>query len=130
MFERMTPEEEHQLFLQKCKKEKIEPTKDLYERFKGMVELRRQVIESEAYKAYEKERQRKQQRTVDQTINEDGAIISPIDEKAYTTKRSWEEHQKAHDVVEVGNENVNKKKVNKILENVNKKKVNKILEKI
>jgi len=110
---RITPEEEHNLFLAKCKKEKIEPTKELFESFQHMVATRQAIIESEGYKAHEKERKRKQQRTVNQTIQEDGAIISPIDEKAYTTKRSWEDHKKANDVVEVGNETANKRKKNK-----------------
>ncbi len=107
---RLNPEQEHELFLAKCAKEKIEPTKELFEAFQQMVQMRQQIIESEAYKAFEKERQRRNQRTVTQTIQEDGAIISPIDEKAYTTKRSWDDHIKANDVVEVGNENVKKRK--------------------
>lgn len=109
-FVRMTPEQEYQLFLQKCKKEKIEPSKELFENFKNMVEMRYQIMMSDEYKAFEKERIRKQQRTVEQTIQEDGAIISPIDEKAYTTQRSWEDHKKANNVVEVGNETANKRK--------------------
>jgi len=111
----MTPEEENNLFLSKCKKEKIEPTKELLQQFQHMVMAREQVIESEAYKAFEKERIRRQQRTVDQTIAEDGAIISPIDDKQYVTKRSWEDHKKAENVIEVGNEIANKRKREKTL---------------
>jgi TPP-dependent indolepyruvate ferredoxin oxidoreductase alpha subunit len=106
----MTPEEERNLFLSKCKKEKIEPTKELWEQFQHMVMARQAIIESEAHKAFEAERKRRQQRTVQQTIAEDGGIISPIDGKAYSTERSWEDHKKAEDVIEVGNENANKKK--------------------
>ena len=112
---RVTAEEEHNIFLSKCKKEKIEPTKELFESFQHMVMARQQIINSESHKAYEKERIRRQQRTVDQTISEDGAIISPIDEKAYTTKSAWEDHKKAENVVEVGNEIANKRKREKTL---------------
>ena len=110
---RMTPEEEYNLFLIKCRKEKKEPTKALFQSFQHMVQARQSIIESEAYEAYERERIRRQQRTVSQTIQEDGAIISPIDEKAYTTQHAWNEHKKIEDVIEVGNENANKKKDNK-----------------
>lgn len=110
---RMTPEEENLLFLSKCKKEKIEPTKELFDAFQQMVMARQHLIESEGHKAFEKERIRRQQRTVDQTIQEDGAIISPINEKAYTTKAAWEDHKKAENVIEVGNETANRRKKNK-----------------
>jgi hypothetical protein len=106
----MTPVEEHQLFLVKCKKEKIEPTKELFQAFQDQVEARYRYMTSENYMALERERVRKQQRTVQQTIAEDGAIISPIDDKAYVTQRSWEDHKKMNDVIEVGNEIANKRK--------------------
>ena len=85
---RLSPDEEHKLFLSKCKQENIEPTKELFEGFKNMVALRQEIIQSEAFKGYQKEKKRRQQRTVDQTINEDGAIISPLVDKQYVTKRS------------------------------------------
>ena len=111
----MTPEQENLLYLSKCRKEKIKPSKEHFEMFQQMVMAREQVIQSEGYKAFEKERKRRQQRTVDQTIQEDGAIISPINEKAYVTKRSWEDHKKAENVIEVGNETANKRKREKTL---------------
>lgn len=106
---RMTHEEEQKLFLQKCKKENIEPTKELFERFQHMVIAREQIIKSDAYQAAKRERERIKQRTVTQTIQEDGAILSPLDDKYYNSKRSWDEHIKAHGVIEVGNENKNKR---------------------
>lgn len=111
----MTPEQEHALYLSKCKKEKVAPTKEHFAMYQQMVMAREQIINSEAHKAFEKERKRRQQRTVAQTIQEDGAIISPIDEKAYVTERSWEDHKKAENVIEVGNETANKRKKEKIV---------------
>jgi hypothetical protein len=107
---RMSPEEENKLFLEKCAKEKISPSKELFSNWKKLVELREKHIQSMSYKDMEKERIRRQQRTVDQTISEDGAVISPIDEKAYTSKRAWNDHIKSQDVVEIGNENAKKRK--------------------
>lgn len=116
MIQRLSPEEEHQLFIAKCHKEKLEPSLELFQRWKAEVERRVRYYESDDFKAFEKERIRRQQRTVDQTIQEDGAIISPINEKAYVTKRSWQDHIIEEGVVEVGNENANKKQEKKTLE--------------
>jgi len=111
---RMTPDKENDLFLKKCKKEKIEPTPELFLLFQENIKIRQAQIEAlmktDEYKGFEKERLRRQQRTVWQTIEEDGAIVSPIDEKQYTTVRSWEDHKRVHDVIEVGNETANKRK--------------------
>lgn len=111
---RMTPKEEYDLFLKKCKKEKIEPKPELFEMFQEKVRLRQSQMEAymktDEYKAAEKERVRRQQRTVAQTIQEDGAIKSPIDDKYYTTVRAWEYHKEANDIVEVGNEIANRRK--------------------
>lgn len=112
---RLTQEQEHTLFLQKCKKENIEPTKELFERFQHMVMARQQIIMSETYQSRQKEQERIKQRTITQTIEEDGAILSPLDDKHYTSKRSWDDHVKAHNVVEIGNENKNKRKKKEIL---------------
>ena len=101
---RLPLDEEYNLFLAKCAKKKIIPTPELFKNFQKMVEKRLAVITSEAYKAFEKERLRRQQRTVEQTINEDGAIISPVDDVAYTTKRAWNDHIKANQLIERGNE--------------------------
>lgn len=116
MIQRLNPEEEHQLFIAKCHKEKLTPSLELFQRWKAEVEKRTRYFESPEFKAFEKERIRKQQRTVDQTIAEDGAIISPINEKAYVTKRSWEDHKKEENVIEVGNETANKRQEKKTLE--------------
>jgi len=110
MILRMTPEDEYNLFLGKCKKEKKEPTKELFIQWQDMVKARDEFLRSESYKAYEKERIRRQQRTVSQTIQEDGAVISPIDDKAYVSKHAWDDHKRANDLFEVGNENANKRK--------------------
>lgn len=111
---RMTPKQEHDLFLKKCKKEKIKPTSELFSMFQEAVRHRQSQLEawlqSDEGKAFEKERVRKQQRTVAQTIQEDGAIQSPLDGKYYVTVRSWEDHVKANNVVEAGNEIANKRK--------------------
>ena len=106
----MTQEEEDKQFLTMCVKDKVEPTKERRAFFNKVVETRAKQMQSPEYIAYHKERIRKQQRTVEQTIQEDGAIISPIDDKQYVTKRSWEDHKKAENVVEVGNETANKRK--------------------
>lgn len=110
---RLAPEEEHAVFLAKCESEKIAPSKELFAAWKAEVDKRQAWFASDDFKRFEKERIRKQQRTVTQTIQEDGAIISPIDDKQYVTERSWEEHKKIEDVVEVGNENANKRKAKK-----------------
>lgn len=101
---RLPLDEEYNLFLAKCAKKNIIPTPELFKNFQKMVEKRLAVINSEAYKAFEKERLRRQQRTVDQTIAEDGAIISPVDDVAYTTKSAWNDHIKANQLIERGNE--------------------------
>ena len=48
--------------------------------------------------------QRRNQRTVEQTINQDGGIRSPLDGKVYTTKYAYEDHAKARGVKMVGND--------------------------
>lgn len=115
----MTPKEEYELFLKRCKKEKIQPTPELFATWQEQVRMRQiqieAIMQSDNYKNAQKEKMRRQQRTVEQTINEDGAIISPITEEAYVTKREWEDHKKAHDVIEVGNETVEKRKKEKQL---------------
>jgi hypothetical protein len=120
----MTPEQEYDLFLKKCKKEKIEPRPELFTTFQEKVRLRSLQLEAwqktDEFKAFEKERIRRQQRTVKQTIDEDSAIISPIDDKQYTTVRSWEEHKKANDVIEVGNEISKKRSKQKHLQTLDK----------
>ena len=48
--------------------------------------------------------QRRNQRTVEQTIREDGGIRSPLDGKVYTTKYAYDDHAKARGVKPVGND--------------------------
>lgn len=112
---RMNPDQENKLFFAKCKKEKISPTPELFQSFQDTVMARQHLMESEAHKSYEKERKRRQQRTVNQTIQEDGAIISPVDEKAYVTKRAWDDHIKANNMIEIGNETANKRKKRQLM---------------
>lgn len=111
----MSPEEEDAEFMRMCFKDKVEPTKERRAFFNTVVAVRLKEMQSPAYIAFEKERIRRQQRTVAQTIQEDGAIISPVDEKAYITERSWDDHKKANDMVEVGNEIANKRKKEKTI---------------
>ena len=107
---RMTKEKEDAQFIKMCFKDKVEPTKERRAFFDKVVQNRIEAMRSPGYIEFQKERIRRQQRTVAQTIQEDGAIISPVDEKAYVTKRSWDDHTKANNMVEVGNEIANKRK--------------------
>ncbi len=107
---RLTREQEYDVFLAKCQKESIAPSKELFEKFQFMVLAREQLIRSEAYQAKKRERERIEQRTVSQTIAEDGAIYSPLDDNYYSSEFAWKDHIKAHDVVEIGNENKKKRK--------------------
>ena len=107
---RLTKEQEYDVFLAKCQKENVTPSKELFEKFQLMVQARQRVIMSEAYQANKAENERIKQRTVSQTIAEDGAIHSPLDDKYYSSERGWKDHVKAYDVVEIGNENKKKRK--------------------
>jgi hypothetical protein len=67
----MTPEQEYDLFLKKCKKEKIEPTPELFTTFQEKVRLRSLQLEAwqktDEFKAFEKERIRNWKRGKRQT---------------------------------------------------------------
>ena len=111
----MTPSEEEKKYIELCFKGGVLPSDERRAFFDKVVAARAAQMQSPEYIAYEKERIRRQQRTVTQTIQEDGAIISPIDDKQYVTERSWEAHKKAENVEEAGNEIANKRKREKTL---------------
>ena len=53
---------------------------------------------------YQEYMNQRNQRTVSQTINQDGGIRSPLDGKVYTSEHKYKDHVKAHGVQEVGND--------------------------